>query len=78
MKKLVEIKKKLANEWFKSLQEKMIIQFQSLEDEISKKNKKKTSFFVRREWKKNNKNEGGGISCLLSGGEIFDKVGINQ
>lgn len=78
MKKLVEIKKKLANEWFKSLQEKMIIQFQSLEDEISKKNKKKTSFFVRREWKKNNKNEGGGISCLLSGGEIFDKVGVNQ
>ncbi len=78
MKKLVEIKKKLANEWFKSLQEKMIIQFQSLEDEISKKNKKETSFFVRREWKKNNKNEGGGISCLLSGGEIFDKVGINQ
>ena len=78
MKKLVEIKKKLANEWFKSLQEKMIIQFQSLEDEISKKNKKKTSFFVKREWKKNNKNEGGGISCLLSGGEIFDKVGINQ
>ncbi len=78
MKKLVEIKKKLTNEWFKSLQEKMIIQFQSLEDEISKKNKKKTSFFVRQEWKKNNKNEGGGISCLLSGGEIFDKVGINQ
>ena len=78
MKKLTEIKKKLANNWFVSLQEKMINQFQSIENEISKKNKKKTKYFFKREWKKNNKKEGGGTSCLLSGGEIFDKVGVNQ
>ena len=78
MKKLIEIKKKLANEWFKSLQEKMIDQFQLIESDISKKNKIKTKYFVKREWKKIKKEEGGGISYLLSGGEIFDKVGINQ
>ena len=41
MKKLIEIKKKLTNDWFKSLQEKMIRQFQLIESEMSKKNKKK-------------------------------------
>ena len=41
MKKLIEIKKKLADDWFKSLQKKMIKQFQVIESEVSKKNKKK-------------------------------------
>jgi hypothetical protein len=40
MKKLIEIKKKLTNDWFKSLQKKMIKQFQAIENEVSKKNKK--------------------------------------
>ena len=78
MKKIIEIKKELANDWFKSLQKKMIDQFQLIENERCKKNKKKTKCFVKREWKKNNKKEGGGTSYILSGGEIFDKVGINQ
>jgi coproporphyrinogen III oxidase len=78
MKKLIEIKKKKVNDWFKSLQKKMINQFQLMETEISKKNKKKVKLFVKRGWKKDNKKEGGGISYLLSGGEIFDKIGVNQ
>jgi coproporphyrinogen III oxidase len=78
MKQLIEIKKKLASDWFKFLQNKIIDEFQLLENEIDKKNKTKTKRFIKREWKKNNKNEGGGNSYLLSGGKIFDKVGINQ
>ena len=78
MKKLIEIKKKIANDWFESLQEKMVDQFQSVESETSKKNKKKTKYFIKRKWGKKNKKEGGGTSYLLSGGEIFDKVGVNQ
>ena len=78
MKKIVEIKKKLANDWFKSLQEITANQFQLIENEVSKKNKKKTKYFFKREWKKKKRKEGGGISYLLSGGEVFDKVGINQ
>ena len=78
MKKLIEIKKKLASDWFKFLQDKIIDEFQLLEDEINKKNKIKTKRFIKREWKKSNKREGGGNSCLLSGGNIFDKVGVNQ
>ena len=78
MKNLVEIKKKIANDWFESLQIKIIDQFQLLENESNKKNRKKTKKFVRRKWKKSNKKEGGGTSYLLSGGELFDKVGVNQ
>ena len=78
MKNLTEIKKKLTSDWFKFLQDRIIEQFQLLENEISKKNKKKIKTFIKREWKKDNKKEGGGTSYLLSGGELFDKVGINQ
>ena len=78
MKHLTEIKKKLANDWFKFLQDKIIEEFQFLENEINKKNRTKTKYFIKKEWKKNNKKEGGGSSYLLSGGKIFDKVGVNQ
>ena len=78
MKKLIETKKKIVNDWFIILQEKMVNQFQLIEVEATKKIKKKTKYFVKRKWKKNIKKEGGGTSYLLSGGEIFDKVGVNQ
>ena len=78
MKNLIEIKKKIANDWFQSLQNKIINHFQLLENEADRKNKKREIKFIKKEWKKNNKKEGGGTSFLLSGGKIFDKVGINQ
>ena len=78
MKNLIEIKKKLTNDWFKFLQDRIINQFQLLENEFSKKNKKKIKTFIKREWKKDNKKEGGGTSFLLNNGELFDKVGVNQ
>ena len=78
MKKLTEIKKKLVYDWFKFLQNKIIDEFELLENGINKRNKKKANLFITREWKKNNKDEGGGSSYLLSGGKIFDKVGVNQ
>ena len=77
-KNLIEIKKKITSDWFKSLQIKIINQFQLLENESCKKNKKNKKLFVKKKWKKNNKKEGGGTSYLLSGGELFDKVGVNQ
>ena len=78
MKKIIEIKKKLANDWFESLQEKIINEFQLIENEISKKNRTKPKYFIKRKWKKDNKKEGGGVSFLLKNGKIFDKVGVNQ
>ena len=41
MKNLDKIKKKIANDWFESLQNKIIDQFQLLENEVSKKKGKK-------------------------------------
>jgi coproporphyrinogen III oxidase len=78
MKNLLKMKKKITSDWFKFLQNKIINEFQLLENEASKENKKKTKIFIKKKWKKNNKKEGGGISYLLSGGELFDKVGVNQ
>ena len=78
MKILEKKKKKIASDWFELLQSEIVNQFQLLEDEISKKNTKKTKIFIKREWKKNNKKEGGGTSYLLNDGELFDKVGVNQ
>jgi coproporphyrinogen III oxidase len=78
MKQLIEIKKKLTSDWFKFLQHKIIDEFQLLENQINKENKTKTKHFIKREWKKDNKKEGGGNSYCLSGGQIFDKVGVNQ
>ena len=51
MKNLTEIKKKVGSDWFKSLQIKIINQFQLLENETSKENKKKSKIFIKREWK---------------------------
>jgi len=78
MKKLIEKKKKLTSDWFKFLQSKIIDEFQLLENGITKKNKNKIKYFIKKEWKKNDKKEGGGNSYILSGGKIFDKVGVNQ
>jgi len=78
MKNLIEIKKKITSDWFESLQSKIIDQFQLLENEASKKNRKKIKIFIKRKWSKDNKREGGGTSYLLSDGELFDKVGVNQ
>lgn len=72
MKNFIEIKKKLASNWFKFLQEKIVEEFELLEKKYKKKK------FTKREWSKDNKKEGGGISCLLEGGGLFDKVGVNR
>ena len=76
MKQLIEKKKKLTSDWFRYLQSKIIDEFQLIENEINIKSKIK--YFVKSKWKKDNKKEGGGSSYLLSGGNIFDKVGVNQ
>ena len=65
-----EFKKKMADSWFSYLQIQICKSFEALED-----NK---IFFSKRHWYKKNIKEGGGTSYLLSGGKIFDKVGVNK
>ena len=72
MKNFIEIKKTLASNWFKFLQEKIVEEFELLEKKYKKKK------FTKREWSKDNKKEGGGVSYLLEGGGLFDKVGVNR
>ena len=65
-----EIKKDLASNWFKTLQDSICHSISELE-----KNKIK---FKSTTWKRNqNKDEGGGEYRILKDGKIFDKVGVN-
>lgn len=67
-------KKKFVDKWFSYMQIQICSQFENLENKISKKPKR----FKSRVWNKSKKKEGGGISCLLSEGKIFEKVGVNK
>ncbi len=75
MMKEIDIKKRLAENWFSYLQLEICNQFQKLEN--SSKGIKKSTF-VKREWRKEDVNEGGGTSYLLLDGSVFDKVGVNK
>ena len=65
-----DFRKKITDSWFSYLQSQICKEFEFLENNKSK--------FFRRDWKKNKEKEGGGTSYLLSGGKIFDKVGVNK
>ena len=65
-----EIKKDLASNWFKLLQN-------AICDDIIKLEKNKTKF-KSTAWKRNkSKDEGGGEYRILKDGKIFEKVGVN-
>ncbi len=63
-------RKEITESWFSYLQNQICKEFERIE------NRKKK--FIKREWKKKNKKNGGGISYLLTDGNIFDKVGVNK
>ncbi len=63
-------RKKMADSWFSYLQIQICKEFEFLENNKFK--------FSRRDWSKEKKKEGGGTSYMLSGGKIFDKVGVNK
>jgi len=64
------IKKKLARNWFKTLQEVLCKEIEELEGS--------SKLFKYKNWERGNKsNEGGGQSRIYENGKIFDKVGVN-
>ena len=66
----LEIKKDLASNWFKILQNAFCHSILRLENNKIK--------FNTTSWKKSNvKNEGGGEYRILKNGKVFDKVGVN-
>ena len=64
------IKKKLAKNWFKTLQEVLC-------REIEEKEGNKTKFKITNWNRSKNNDEGGGQYRILENGKIFDKVGVN-
>jgi coproporphyrinogen III oxidase len=66
----INIKKELASNWFKVLQNSICHDIEILE-------KRKTKFKIKN-WKRSkNKDEGGGEFRILKNGKIFEKVGVN-
>ena len=64
------IKKKLARNWFKTLQEVLCKEIEELEGG--------SKLFKYKNWERGKKsNEGGGQSRIYDNGKIFDKVGVN-
>jgi coproporphyrinogen III oxidase len=64
------IKKKLARNWFKTLQEVLCKEIEELEGG--------SKLFRYKNWERGKKsNEGGGQSRIYENGKIFDKVGVN-
>jgi len=63
-------RKNITDSWFSYLQIQICKEFEFLESNKCK--------FIRRDWNKKKKREGVGTSYLLSGGKIFDKVGVNK
>ena len=64
------IKKKLARNWFKTLQEVLCKEIEELEGG--------SNLFKYKNWERGKKsNKGGGQSRIYENGKIFDKVGVN-
>ncbi len=64
------IKKKLARNWFKTLQEVLCKEIEELEGG--------SKLFKYKNWERGSKsNEGGGQSRIYENGKIFEKVGVN-
>ena len=64
------IKKKLARNWFKTLQDVICNDIEELEEN--------TNLFKITNWEKNKKSdEGGGQFRIFKNGKIFEKVGVN-
>ena len=66
----IEIKKDLASNWFKLLQN-------AICDDISRLEKNRVKF-KSTSWKRNEKkDEGGGEYRIITNGKVFEKVGVN-
>ena len=64
------IKKKLAKNWFKTLQELLCKEIEELEGS--------SNLFKHKNWERGTKsNEGGGQFRIYENGKIFEKVGVN-
>ena len=78
MVKDIYFKKKIVRNWFYLLQQTICYEFEKIENDFARKNKKKFNFFKKKTWKKSTiKNEGGGTFFRIKNGHVFDSVGVN-
>ena len=74
----IEIKKKLARNWFILLRNIILYEIESLEKEYSLKKKTKPKKFIVKNWEKSkNLDNGGGEYSILKNGSLFEKAGVN-
>jgi coproporphyrinogen III oxidase len=66
----MELKKKIAKEWFENLRDQICNEFELLEKE-----KGSNAIFNKYTWERNG--GGGGLTSVMRGGKVFEKVGVN-
>ena len=68
MKLNLEIRKKIASEWFRFLQSQICEEFERIE----------RAKFKKTTWKKSkDQKDGGGTYAIIKNGSVFDSVGVN-
>jgi len=78
-----EKEKKAAEDWFKSLRDRICQEFESIEilhQKLESSNDTKPGRFKRKETKRdsgNNTDGGGGVMSIMRNGRVFEKVGVN-
>ncbi len=76
MRTKLEIRKRIASDWFKYLQNQICIEFEKLE-KIKTKGRR-SCFFKKTSWRKSKvPQEGGGTYAIIKNGSVFDSVGVN-
>ena len=73
----IQLKKKMASNWFYLIHKTICYEFEKIEIDYGKKTKQKPALFKKKKWKKSKKNEGGGIFASIKNGNVFDSVGVN-
>jgi coproporphyrinogen III oxidase len=71
----IDVKKKIASEWFAELRDKICAEFEILEQEHNGMNKNlPAGRFARKKW---DREGGGGGEMSIMKGRVFEKVGVN-
>jgi coproporphyrinogen III oxidase len=75
--------KKIAENWFKELRDRICLEFENIEalhHKLASKNTEPPGKFIRKQTTResgNNKDGGGGVMSTLKNGRVFEKVGVN-